>query len=307
MKLNVLRASQAAGIAILLAVGTAAFADELDDAYAAMQTAAKGDDTAQIKKTALDLCAAVKKYSASPAPENPVEKEEFTKRVEWGKSIQVEAEYAIYAAALKSPAETKIDLLTALEEENPKSRYMELGYSVLLGALTEAGQSAKGPEVAERAVANFPNDISALLVLTEGSYKGQKDKALGYAKRMVASAGKGKPQDLSEADWDRLKGIGLSRGYWYSGVIEGEKNQYFPCNADLRLALPLVKGTDGMYGPALYYLGLCNYKIGHETANKQMEVEAQHFFEQCAQVKSPVAGNCSNSAPLVKKEAAAMR
>jgi len=308
MKLNVLRASQAAGIAILLAVGTAAFADELDDAYAAMQAAAKGDDTALTKKTALDLCAAVKKYSASPVPENPVEKEEFTKRVEWGKSIQVEAEYAIYAAALKSPAETKLDLLTALEEENPKSRYMELGYSVLLGALTETGQSAKGPEVAERAVANFPNDISSLLVLTEDAYgKRQKDKALGYAKRMVASAGKGKPEDLSEADWERLKGIGLTRGYWYSGVIEGEKNQYFPCNADLRLALPLVKGTDAMYGPALYYLGVCNYHIGHETANKQMEVEAQHFFEQCAQVKTTVSQNCFTSAAAVKKESAAMR
>jgi tetratricopeptide (TPR) repeat protein len=308
MKLNVLRASQAAGVAILLAVGSAAFADDLDDAYAAFQAASKGDDTAQIKKTALDTCAAVKKLEASPVPENPVEKDDFTKRVEWGKSIQVEAEYAIYSAALKSPTETKVELLSALEQENPKSRYMEVGYSVLIGALSEAGQSAKAPEVAERAVANFPNDINSLLVLTEDSYtKGQKDKAVSYAKKMVAAAGKSKPEDLAEADWTRLKGIGLSRGYWYAGVIEGEKNQYFPCNADLRQALPLVKGTDAMYGAALYYLGVCNYRIGHETQNKQMEVEAQKFFADCAQVKGRYSQPCFTSAAAVKAETAKMR
>lgn len=308
MKLNVLRASQAVGVAILLAAGTAAFADDLDDAYAAFQTAAKGDDAAQIKKTALDTCAAVKKFAASPVPENPIEKEDFTKRIEWSKSIQVEAEYAIYAAAIKAPTASRIELLTALEEENPQSRYMEIGYSVLIGALNEAGEKAKLPEVAERAVANFPNNIDALLILTDDAYrKGQKDKSLANAKKMVAAAGKGKPEDLPAPDWDRLKAIGLGRGYYYAGVIEAEKNQFFPCNADLRQALPFVRSIDEMAGRALFYLGMCNYKIAHETRDKQMMVEAQKFSEEASHIKSSVQAAAGTNAIAIKAEVAKMR
>jgi hypothetical protein len=307
MRLNVLRASQAAGVAILLAVGTAALADDLDDAYAAFQAAAKGEDVAAIKKTALDTCAAIKKLAASPVPENPIEKDDFTKRVEWSKGVQTEAEYAIYAAALKAPAETKVELLTALEEENPKSHYMEVGYSVLIGALAESGQSAKIPETAERAVDNFPYNIDALLHLTDDAYgKRQTDKALGYAKKMVAAASH-KPEDLPAPDWERLKNAGLSRGYWYSGVIEAEKSQFFPCDTDLKLALPLVKGNDAMYGPALYYLGMCNYKIAHETRDKQRMNEAQKFSDEAAHIKSSVQTQAYNNAAAIKAEAAKMR
>jgi hypothetical protein len=268
----------------------------------------KTDDTAQIKKTALDTCAAVKKLAASPVPDNPIEKDDLAKRVEWSKSIQVEAEYAIYTAALKAPTETKVDLLTALEQENPKSRYMEVGYSVLLGALNEAGQSAKVPEVAERAVANFPSNVDALLILTDDAYrKGQKDKALSYAKKMLASVAKGKPEDLAAADWERAKSVALSRGYWYSGVIEGERNQLFPCDADLRAALPLVKGNDAMASAALFYLGLCNYKIGHETQNKQKLLEAQKYSEQAAQIKGPFQNQAYTNATAIKGEVSKMR
>lgn len=308
MKRNILRATQAAGVAFLLAVGTAAFADDLDDAYAALQAANKGSDVAAIKKAALDTCAAVKKLAATTPPDNPTEKEDYAKRVEWSKSVQLEAEYAMYAAALKSPGATQIELLSAIQEENPKSRYMEIGYSVLLGAYTTAGEPAKATATAEAAIANFPSNIDALLLLTDESYrKGQKDKALGYARKMVAAAGKSKPEDLPAGDWERLKSSALSRGYWYAGVIEGEKSVYFDCNRDLRLALPMVKGNEGMVGAALYYLGVSNYKIGHETANKQMLVEAQKYFEQAAQIKGPYAQNAYQSAAIIKGEVSKMR
>lgn len=308
MKRNILRATQAAGVAILLTLGTAAFADDLDDAYAALQTANKGSDVAAIKKAALDTCAAVKKLEASTPPENPTEKEDYTKRVEWAKSVQVEAEYALYAASLKNPGATQIELLTSLEEENPKSRYMEVGYSVLIAALTTAGDTAKAMSAAERAVANFPYNIDALLVLTDEAYrKGQKDKALGYARKMVAAAGKGKPEDLDAADWERLKGSALSRGYWYAGVIEAERNIYFDADRDLRAALPLVKGNESMYGADLFYLGLVNYQIGKQTANKQRIIEGQKYSEEASHIKGPFQTQAYTNATAIKGELSRMR
>jgi hypothetical protein len=65
----------------------------------------------------------------------------------------------------------------------------------------------------------------------------QADRALGYAKRLTAVLNKrAKPEGMPTTGWERQRGAALGRGYWISGVIEGEKGLYF--DADKTCARP---------------------------------------------------------------------
>jgi hypothetical protein len=62
-----------------------------------------------------------------------------------------------------------------------------------------------------------------------------------------------------------------------------------------------------MASAALFYLGLCNYKIGHETQNKQKLLEAQKYSEQAAQIKGPFQNQAYTNATAIKGEVSKMR
>jgi hypothetical protein len=283
MKLSVL------GIAILLMTGPVVVADELDDTYQGLQDAVTKKDAAQVKKLAVPLFELSRKVIAAPEPTSAIEKEDWPNRVKYAKEAEGYAEYALFATGVQADAATMVDLMGLLEQQSPKSKYLDDGYEPYLAALHSAGKDDAIPGIAEKAIVNFPSNPDLLYVLASTAQsKKQADRAIGFANRLVAAANsRPKPESVSAGDWEAKKRVWLGRGYWISGVENGEKNLYALANKSLRAALPYIKGEPGLMGPALFYLGVANYQLGTMTNNKKQVLEGAAFSDQCAAVEGP--------------------
>jgi len=262
-----------------------------------------------VKKLAAETSALARKAAAEAAPEDADEKDAWTKRVAYAKDLDVQTEYALYVTALKSQPPTMVDLMAALEVQNPKCKYLDEGYASYLYALSQTGGSAKITGIAEKALANFPENTDLLLVLVNATYASRQiDRAQSYANRLVAAWGKkSKTEGVSEGDWERQRTASLARGYWVAGMVAGEKNQYAAADKSLRAALPLIKGNNAMLSPALFYLGTANYNLGKMTMNKAKVLEGAKFSDDCAAIPGELVQQAWKNAAIMKAEAAKMR
>ncbi|HUB81685.1 MAG TPA: hypothetical protein VMB03_22960 [Bryobacteraceae bacterium] len=296
---------------IVLLVGAAAAvrAQDLDASYQSLKDAQAKGDAAAVKKLAAETSALARKAAAEPAPEAADEKEAWTKRVEYAKDIDLQTEYALFALAVKSPPATMVDLLAALEAQNPKCKYLDEAYASYLYALSQTGQSAKLTPVAEKALANFPENTDLLLVLVNSTFAAnQSERAEAYANRLVAAWGrKTRPEGVAESDFEKEKSGGLSKGYWVSGVVAGQRSQWSAADKNLRAALPYVKGNNAMMAPALFYLGLANYNLGKMTNSKAKILEGAKFSDECAAIPSDYAQQAWKNSANMKAEAGRMR
>jgi hypothetical protein len=296
------------GIAIFLMTGPVVVADELDDTYQSLQDAVAKKDAAQVKKLAVPLFELSRKVIAAPVPTSAIEKEDWPNHVKYAQEAEGYAQYALFATGVQADAATMIDLLALLEQQSPKSKYLDQGYGAYLAALRQAGKDADIP-VAEKAIVNFPNNPDLLAVLAENArIKNQADRAISFANRLVAAANsRQKPEAESVADWERHKSVWLGRGYWISGVLNGAKSLYALSNKSLRAALPYIKGEPALMGPALFYLGFSNYNLATMTNNKAQMLEAQKFSEQCAAIEGAYQNQCYKNSMAMKDAAAKMR
>ncbi len=295
--------------AMLLVVGPYFQADDLDSSFKSLQEAQTKKDTALIKKTALETYALAQKLVAVPEPAGADEKTTWKESVAYARDIALQTDYIVLSVALAGPHAVTVDLMGLLEQQSPKSHYMDEGYTVYLYALSQTGASAKIPAIAEKGLANFPNNEDLLIYMADYalSHK-QSDRALGYARRVITVMEKHpKPEGMAAADWEHKKTTALTRGYWIAGVICGEKNIYVEANRNLRAALPLIKGNDAMLGPALFYLGVVNFQLGQQTLNKAQVLEAATFSEQAAKYPGAYADQAWKNATLIKTAAQRMR
>jgi hypothetical protein len=289
--------------------GPVVVADELDDSYQGLQDAVTKKDAAQVKKLAAPVFELAGKVIAAPAPTNAIEKEDWPNHVKYAQEAQGYAEYALFAVGVQSDPATMVDLLGTLEQMSPKSKYLDQGYEAYLAALHQAGKDDAVPGIAEKAIVNFPNNPDLLLVLANAAQvKKQADRAIGFANRLVAAANaRQKPETVSAADWERQKNVWLGRGYWISGVLNGEKNLYALSNKSLRAALPYIKGEPSLMAPALFFLGVSNYQLGTMTNNKQQVMEGATFSSQCAAIEGAYQHQCWLNAQNIKGAADKMR
>jgi len=300
----------AMGIAMVLLAGPVLAADdELDAKYQSFKDAVAQKDPAQVKKIALELYPMICMELSAPAPQKEEEKESWTNRQTYVKGINEYLEYGISSTVVGSTPAVMVDMIALLEQQFPKSKYLNNLYGPYLVTLNQTGAAAKIPGIAEKALANFPENEDLLLYLTDYSLnRKQTDRALTYANRLVAALNKHpKPEGVSAADWDRKRSAGLARGYWIAGVIYGEKSQFMACDKSLRAALPLIQGNAAMLGPALFYLGNANYQLGKQTLNKALVLEGAKFSEQCAAMDTPLADQARHNALVMRNEAARMR
>ena len=297
--------------AVLLFAGPlVAVSDDLENAYQSLKEAVESKkDAAEVKKLAVDTSALARQVTTAAAPESDAEKEAWTKRVARASEIELYAEYALYATALQAPPATAVDLLSTLEQQNPKSKYLdEGGYERYFLALNQTGATAKIPAIAEKAVANLPNSPDLLLVVAESARtRKQSDRALGYAKRLLAALNKRqKPEGMPAADWERKKSTALGAGHWIAGVVYFDKSQFYQADQELRAALPLIKGNEAMLSSALFDLGVANFQLGKMMMNKARVLEAAKFSEQAAAIKGPLSQEAWHNAMVMKTEAGKM-
>jgi hypothetical protein len=300
----------ALGFAFALLIGpAAATAADLNETYEQLQQAVTKKDPALVKKLAVEIQPLIKQDLAEPAPEGADERQTWGTHQDYVKGIAIYADYALYATALASAPAITVDLIATLEQNSPKSKYLDEAYGSYLNALNKTGAGAKIPAIAEKGLTNFPENEDLLLVLADNAVsRRQNDRALNYANRLVAALGRHpKPDGIAAADWDRKRNAMLGRGYWISGIVSGEANQYAAADRNLRAALPLIQGTDSMTGPALFYLGVANYNIGKMTNNKARMLEGAKFSDQSAAIAGPLQDQAWRNAALIKKEAASMR
>jgi len=297
------------GIAIFLMSGPVVVADELDDTYQGLQDAVTKKDAAPVKKLAVSLFDLSRKAIAAPEPTSAIEKEDWPNRVKYAKEAEGYAEYALYATAVQSEPATMVDLLGTLEAKSPKSKYLDQGYDAYLAALHQVGKDDAVAGIVDKAIVNFPANPDLLLVAASNAQaKKQPDRAITFANRLVAAAtARQKPEALPAADWDRKKNVWLGRGYWISGVSNGEKGIYALSNKSLRAALPYIKGEPTLMGPALFYLGVDNYQLGKMTNNKKQVLEGATFSDQCAAIAGPFQDQAYRNSMAMKSDANNMR
>jgi hypothetical protein len=304
MKLPVL------GLAIMFLAGPAvAVADDLEDAVQSLKDAVGKKDVDAVKKLAATIRPMTAQILAVAAPADADEKKDWEARIAYAKSSQLYVESAFYTVGVQSEPAVLVDLIAALEQQNPKSKYLDQAYGAYLVALDKNGEKAKIPAIARKGLANFPENEDLLLYLTDAEMTAKRtDSALAYANRLTASLNKhSKAEGMTAADWERKRGAALAHGYYIAGVLSAEKSLYVPADKNLRAALPLIQGQPAMMGPALFYLGMANYQLGKMTNSKAKVLEGSKFSEQSMAIPGPYQDQARHNALVMKDEAARMR
>ena len=299
----------ALSLSLALLAGPAVAGGVLESGLQNLKDAVAKKDAEMVKKLVADLYPQACEAAAEAAPTDEAEKASWTNRIEFAKSVEEYGEYALSAVALQSPPEKLVDLISTLEKTNVKSKYLDQAYGPYLVALNQTGATAKVVPIAEKALANFPENEDLLVLLADSALgKNNPDRALALANRLTAAFNRhGKPESMAAADWERKKSAGLGRGYWIAGVVYGAKSQYVNCDKSLRAALPLIQGNTAMTGPALFFLGMSNYQLGKMTNSKAKILEAAKFSEQSAAIPGTYADQARHNALVMKDEAARMR
>jgi hypothetical protein len=291
--------------ALLVAGAAVAAADDLDTNYQDLQDAVKNNDVAAVKKLAPETSALVRAELAKP-----VESADAKARLEYLHSVDTYADYALFDIAVQSEAAVQVDLIATLEKQNPKSKYLDQAYGYYLAALAKTGAAAKVPEIATKAIANFPQNPDLLIYLANNAANhGQADGELNYATRIIAlwSGHPKAPEGVAEAEWDRKRDVSLGPAYYMAGMVQASRSHWIEADRNLRAALPSAGGNPAMQANVLFQLGIANYNIGKATLNKAKILEAVNFSQQAAKIQGPVAAQAWKNAQVMKAEADHMR
>ena len=300
---------RALGVALMLFVGPAvAVADGLEDAVQSLKEAAAKNDVDAVKKLAATIRPMTAKIVSEPAPKSADEKKAWEERVAHAKSAQSYVESVFYTLSVDASPEVVVDLISILEQQNPKSKYLNDAYGSYLAALSKTPAADKAQAIAEKALANFPENDDLLMCLTEKTLaKKLNDRALGYANRLTAALNKhGKPEAMSAEDWEFKRNAELAYGYYIAGYLEAAKGLYTAADKNLRAALPLIQDNPAYLGPALFYLGLANCKLGETAQNKARILEGVKFSEQAMAIPGPHQDPARKNAVAFKDAASKM-
>ena len=281
----------------ILAVG-----DTMDDSLQSLKDAVAKKDVAQVKTLSAQVYDEASKIASGPA-ETEIDKE----KVKEGQEVKDYVEYALYNSTLEADNAAKIDLFATLQQLNPKSKYLEDGYTYYFAALTAAGDSAKIPALAEKGLKDMP--ASPALLETMMNLTAQKNQiavSAGYAGRLIAALGKrSKSEIMPEADWQRRKSGMLGVAHMISGLSLVAQEKNYRADQELRAALPLVN-EDAQKATVLFNLAMANYRLGSVGLNKGQVLEAARFSQQCAAIKSQFQDTCSRNVTAMKNYAASM-
>ncbi len=244
---------------------------------------------------------------AAQEPKKAGESEEqFQYMATLAKDGVVYAEYAYSAAALAEPNAAKsIQLIEALEKQNPQSQYFASTVPKYVWAGRQGNLMPNLAAFGERAWARgaFYED----LLLTMADYHMQQvkdpDKAVRYAEKAAeVLTTKAKPEGISAGDWEKKKGASLGLAYWMAGTTLAGQNKPAQADKNLRAALPHIKDNAQLNGTALFYLGLMNYQMGKGKNPAQM-AEAVGFMQQSAGIAGPFQAKASTNLAVMKREA----
>jgi len=287
----------------VLEVAEMAYANgpDMDAAYFALKAAVAKEDVSETKKWSARTSEAARKITSSTkAPAD----DDGKHQLEYAKEVDEYSEYALYVVALKAPPKDEVDLVDTLIKQNPKSQYLPLASAAYFAALQKAGEGAKVCPAAERMSLAGSKNAEAMIVAADCSMRAQKGAGMAtYGERALeAINSRPKEEGISDADWAAKKEDIIGRANWYVGVGYSLEARYGPANKSLRVALPLLKGNEQLRAMCLFYLGLANYQLGKPLGDKAQMREGLHYFQQSAEMASPMQDQASRNAKLVLAE-----
>ena len=278
-------------------------ADDLEDQYTKLKDAVAKKDADAVKTEGAATFKLAQELVNAPQPKEAGEVNDWKARVDYGKDVVSYTEYALAAVAAESqdPAKT-IDLVNTLLAQNPKSKYLDECASAYLAALGKNGGVAKQLDGMKKIVAGRPDNEAALQALAEGLLNRSPNEALNYANRLVAALSKkGKPEGVSEADWERARTTYIASGYYIAGAINATKQNWTDCDRDMKAALPLIKDSLRL-GVVNYYLGISNYQLAKITLDKPRMQLALKYVQTAAGIPGPLKSQAAHDMLLIQNE-----
>jgi tetratricopeptide (TPR) repeat protein len=274
----------------------AADPDEVEVAYNNLKAAEGKNDPDGVIKWSAETSKLARKEVASPKPGQGKE------QIDYAKQVDTYSEYAIFAASLKTNDPPKIvALVDSLEQRAPESPYLSKSYGRYLAALQQQGQGDKAGAAAEKEAQRDPSNEDVLAFLAD--YDRQKkdfDKSLNYSTKLAGlMQSKPKPEETSDADWQKKKLRLTAFALWIEGVSYNGKNQFADADKALRQGLPLIKGEDQSQPRVLFQLGFADFQLGKATKNRAMMQDALKFSQASAAMKSPDQQNAQNNAKAI--------
>lgn len=211
---------------------------------------------AEIKRLAvLVLTEAKKQMGPAPADED---KENYEAHVKYAEQVSEYAEYALYSASVGAPSATAIDLISTLETQSPKSKYLtQDAYLVVANAAMTAQQG---------------------------------DRAMAFARKSLLAPKGAKPEQAT------------GTAHYIIGIVAATKKDLPTADKELRAALPGIKGTPSLEGPAYYYLGEADYSLGRQGMDRNLADQGIKYILQSSLITGQYQGMAATEARRMKTE-----
>jgi tetratricopeptide (TPR) repeat protein len=218
--------------------------------------------------------------------------------------MQLYAEYSLYTIAEQStdPA-TRLEMLNALTERNPKSPYVENVPAECFVLYKKLGQMDKGLALADRTLAAEPDNIDMLMAIAEFHFAREdaREKVIIMAAHAIDVLDKkSRPASLGEEDWAKKKTMLLGNAYYMGGISSSLIGQYGRADQMLRAALPLIVSDPNQEAASLYHLGVANYHLADRDPMRAQE--ALRFWRRCATMRSNFQAQAVKNVDSIRSE-----
>ena len=211
--------------------------EDMEVNYTALRAAVEGKKGAvEVKRLSLTVMGQAKKQMG-PVPAG-MEKDSWEEHARYAEQVSEFAEYALYSSSVGAPAATAIDLVSTLEAQNPKSKYLTQDAYVSVANAAMAAQMA--------------------------------DRASGFAKKALVAPKGARPE------------LAAGTAHYIIGVVAATKNDFMIADKELRASLTGIKGIPSMEGPAYYYLGSADYRLGRQSMDRTQIDQGIKYTGQAA-------------------------
>ena len=228
---------------------------------------------------------------------------EWKQKLEYARQVEQYTEYALYFASLQSKdPNVKSNFIELLEQRNPMSEYlaqMRTAHTTVVRQVDiEEAVAAAESQFAKGA---YNEDLLHMVATHLMQKRRDPEKVINYSLKlldMLTTASK--PEDMSDADWNKKKVNMVGTSHWMIGLLSSTQNQFKLADTHLRAALPYLKNSDMLAG-AYYHLGFVNYQLA-EAGERIRIHDAVKFTKDCININSAVQHQATENLKAMKAE-----
>jgi tetratricopeptide (TPR) repeat protein len=278
---------------------------EVSAAHGSLKAAEALKDLPLIKTWSAQTSNIARKAMQSPKPEYGDEEDvaNWKQKVEFSRQVEQYSEYSLYFASLQvKDSKTKSSLIEALEQRNPMSEYL----AQMRTSQTTVVRQVDIEEAVASAEAQFEkeewNEDLLLMVTTHYMQKRKETaKIIAYSQKLLdLLETKGKPEEISDSEWDRKKQNMIGTSNWMMGLLYSTQERFPQADKHLRAAIPYLRNSDMIAG-AYYHLGYANYRLA-EAGDRIKVHDALRFMQMCASINSHVQVQARENIKAIKAE-----